>query len=167
MASQISASHITAKASEKALQCATVPSRSSQPLRITSLLQHGSLVLQQSKGLQTSLQSISPTLPLTYQSNAAASRTKEKRPFAARAPFSDGGRNSGVGKNSPGVPKARSSRRARQGRTLLLQSVLYSKQVITRTSGRNLGVVCQLWVDTVKVSVMLDTLLLENPLSST
>lgn len=37
------------------------------------------------------------------------------------------------------------------GQVLLLQSALYSKQVITRTSGRKLGVVSQLWVDSVKV----------------
>jgi hypothetical protein len=70
-----------------------------------------------------------------------------------RAAFSDGDlRRSAVRQSRENLRVGR--RRGgtdEPGQVLLLQSALYSKQVITRTSGRKLGVVSQLWVDSVKV----------------
>ncbi|GAQ79550.1 hypothetical protein KFL_000320480 [Klebsormidium nitens] len=147
------------KATQKIHQRTAISRCLTRPACITPLLPHRSSVSRlpkQLRKLRSSLRSITPSLSLINQSNAVASATEEKRPIAARAPFSDGDRDLGVGKSLPGVLRAspRKSRRAKQGRILLLQSALYSKQVITRTSGRNLGVVCQLWVDTVKWDVV-------------
>jgi hypothetical protein len=69
------------------------------------------------------------------------------------AAFSDGDLRRSVVRQSR--ESVRVGRRRGGTEVLLLQSALYSKQVITRTSGRKLGVVSQLWVDSVKVRLCL------------